>query len=83
MRLSFPVAAFILFAFTASRAQAQTRILPLVVGFLAGSYGLNHRRPGKQRLAARLIESINPMTDPRTRTVGVSVQIPQGQGQPF
>jgi hypothetical protein len=83
MRLSFPVAGFILFAFTASRPQAQPRILPLVVGFLAGSDVLNHRAPvssGKQGLAARLVESINPMTDPRTRTMGVSVEIPLGQG---
>ena len=51
------------------------------IGFLTGSYVLNHRalhRPGRQGLAARLIDSINPITDPRTRTLGASMEIPLG-----
>jgi membrane-associated phospholipid phosphatase len=56
------------------------------IGFLTGSYVLNHRalyRPGKQGMVARLIGSINPITDPRTRTLGASIEIPLGQSHPF
>ncbi|MGC2162217.1 MAG: phosphatase PAP2 family protein [Silvibacterium sp.] len=57
------------------------------IGFLAGSYVLNHRalyRPGaKKTFAARLIGSVNPIADPRTRTLGASVEIPLGQSHPL
>ena len=53
------------------------------VGFLTGSYVLNHRslyRPGaKKTLANRLIGSVNPIADPRTRTLGASMEIPVGR----
>jgi membrane-associated phospholipid phosphatase len=53
------------------------------IGFLSGSYVLNHRalyRPGTKRaLASKLIGSFNPMTDPRTQTLGVSMEIPLGR----
>jgi len=53
------------------------------VGFLTGSYVLNHRslyRPGaKKTLASRLIGSVNPIADPRTRTLGASMEIPVGR----
>jgi hypothetical protein len=53
------------------------------VGFLTGSYVLNHRslyRPGtKETFASRLIGSINPIADPRTRTLGASMEIPVGR----
>jgi membrane-associated phospholipid phosphatase len=57
------------------------------IGFLTGSYVLNHRalyRPGaKKTLASRLIGSVNPIADPRTRSLGASIEIPLGQGPPF
>ena len=56
------------------------------IGFLVGSYVLNHRalyRPGKQGLAARLIGSMHPIADARTRTLGASVEIPLGENRPF
>jgi membrane-associated phospholipid phosphatase len=50
------------------------------IGFLTGSYVLNHRslyRPGaKKTLASRLVGSLNPIADPRTRTLGASIEIP-------
>lgn len=53
------------------------------IGFLAGTYVLNHHalyRPGVRRnLASKLIGSINPVTEPRTRSVGASIQIPLGR----
>ncbi len=53
------------------------------VGFLTGSYVLNHRglyRPGaKETLATRLVDSVNPIVDPRTRSVGASMEIPLGR----
>ncbi len=52
------------------------------IGFLAGSYVLNHRalyRGGKKNLAARLIGSVRPLADPRTHKMGASIQIPLGQ----
>jgi len=52
------------------------------IGFLAGTYVLNHHalyRAGvKRNLASKLIGSINPVTEPRTRSVGASIQIPLG-----
>lgn len=52
------------------------------IGFLAGSYVLNHRalyRGGKRSMAAQLIGSVHPLTDPRTHTMGASIRIPLGQ----
>jgi membrane-associated phospholipid phosphatase len=53
------------------------------VGFLTGSYVLNRRslyRPGaKKTLASRIIGSVDPIADSRTRTLGASMQIPFGQ----
>ncbi|HVH89166.1 MAG TPA: phosphatase PAP2 family protein [Terriglobales bacterium] len=53
------------------------------IGFLAGTYVLNHRalyRPGVRRnLTSKLIGSINPITEPRTHSVGASIQIPLGR----
>jgi membrane-associated phospholipid phosphatase len=53
------------------------------VGFLTGSYVLNHRslyrRGGRLSLATRLIHSVNPIAHPRTRTLGASLEIPLGR----
>lgn len=52
------------------------------IGFLTGSYVLNHRalyRPGRQSLTARVIDSASPIANVRTRTLGASVQIPLGR----
>ena len=53
------------------------------IGFLTGSYVLNHRaqyRPcGKKTLASKLIGSVNPIADPRTHTIGASMEIPVGR----
>jgi membrane-associated phospholipid phosphatase len=53
------------------------------VGFLTGSYVLNHRslyRPGaKKTLVSKIIGSVNPIADVRTRTLGASMEIPVGQ----
>jgi hypothetical protein len=53
------------------------------VGFITGSYVLNRRslyRPGaKKTLASRIIGSVDPIADPRTRTLGASMQIPFGR----
>ena len=53
------------------------------IGFLSGSYVLNHRglyRPGaKKTLTSKLIDSVNPITDPQSRTVGASIEIPLGR----
>lgn len=52
------------------------------IGFLTGSYLLNHRalyRPGRQSMAARVIDSASPIADARTRTLGASIQIPLGR----
>jgi membrane-associated phospholipid phosphatase len=50
------------------------------VGFLAGTYLLNHRalyRPGGRRtLANKVIDSFNPIAEARTRTLGASLEIP-------
>lgn len=49
------------------------------IGFLTGTYVLDHRalyRPGRHNLATRVIGSLNPIADARTRTLGASVQIP-------
>ncbi len=53
------------------------------IGFLTGSYLLNHRalyRPGgKKTLAAKVIGSVSPIADARTRALGASVEIPFGR----
>lgn len=53
------------------------------IGFLSGGYVLNHRalyRPGAKRtLTTKLIDSINPITDPRTHSMGASIEIPLGR----
>lgn len=58
-------------------------IVGQAVGFLSANYVLNHRalyRPGaKKTLASRLIGSVNPVLDPRTQTVGASMEIPLGR----
>ncbi len=51
------------------------------IGFLTGSYVLNHRalyRPGKESMAAQVMGSIRPVTDPSTHLLGASVEIPLG-----
>jgi membrane-associated phospholipid phosphatase len=56
------------------------------IGFLVGSYVLNHRalyRPGKHGLAEQLIGSIHPIADARTRTLAASVEIPLGKNRRF
>ena len=53
------------------------------IGFLAGTYVLNHHalyRPGVRRnLTSELIGSINPVAEPRTHSVGASILIPLGR----
>ena len=53
------------------------------IGFLTGTYVLNHRalyRPGaKKTFAAKLIDSVNPIADQRTRTLGAHMEIPFGR----
>lgn len=53
------------------------------IGFLSANYVLNHRalyRPGaKKTLAARLIGSVRPVANRRTRSVGASIEIPLGR----
>jgi|SRR5215472_57339 len=50
------------------------------IGFLSGGYVLSHRsryRPSAKRtLASQLLDSLNPIADPRTRTVGAALEIP-------
>jgi hypothetical protein len=50
------------------------------IGFLAGSYVLNHRavyRPGgKQTVATKLVGSISPIADPGKHTFGAAMEIP-------
>ena len=53
------------------------------IGFLTGSYVLNRRalyRPGAEKtFSAKIIGSVNPIADPRTRTLGAAVEIPLGR----
>ena len=52
------------------------------IGFLTGTYVLNHRalyRPNNKTLAAKLLGSVNPIADPRTRAVGASIEIQLGR----
>jgi hypothetical protein len=50
------------------------------IGFLSASYVLNHRslyRPGaRETFAAKLIGSVRPVADRRTRSLGASLEIP-------
>lgn len=52
-------------------------------GFLSASYVLNHRalyRPGAKRtLTSRLLGSVDPVMDPRTHTIGASMEISLGR----
>jgi len=58
-------------------------IVGQAIGFLSANYVLNHRslyRPGaKKTLTSRLLGSVNPVMDARTRTIGASMQIPLGR----
>jgi membrane-associated phospholipid phosphatase len=51
-------------------------------GFLSATYVLNHRslyRPGaKKTLTSRLLGSVSPVMDPRTHTLGATMEIPLG-----
>lgn len=53
------------------------------IGFLAANYVLNHRslyRPGARKtLTSRIIGSVNPIANARTRTLGASMEIPLGR----
>ena len=53
------------------------------IGFFSASYVLNHRalyRPGAKRtLSSKLIDSFNPIADPRTHSLGASMEIPLGR----
>ena len=51
------------------------------IGFLTGSYILDHRslyRGNKRRLAAKVLESTTPIASQRTHTFGAFVEIPVG-----
>lgn len=52
------------------------------IGFLTGSYVLNHRslyRGGKRSLAARILETATPIASEQTRSLGASLEIPIGR----
>lgn len=52
------------------------------IGFLTGSYVLNHRatyRPGKKAYATRVIRSVMPVADVGSEKWGASIEIPVGQ----
>lgn len=53
-------------------------IVGQAVGFLTGTYVLNHRalHRGNSGLTARVLSTASPITDPKSRTFGASVQIP-------
>jgi membrane-associated phospholipid phosphatase len=56
-------------------------IVGQAIGFLTGTYVLNHRasnRLDKKSKTARLIGSMNPIADVRTHTIGASMEIPLG-----
>ena len=51
------------------------------IGILTGTDLLNHRalhRPGKRNMAVQLLDSVTPVANGETRTVGVSMEIPIG-----
>lgn len=57
-------------------------IVGQTIGFLAGSYVLNHRalyRPGKKGAVARMLHTVTPVMDPVTQSYGASIRIPMGQ----
>ncbi len=52
------------------------------IGFLTGSYVLNHRalyRPGKPGVVARILGTATPIVDPATRSTGLALSIPVGR----
>ena len=53
------------------------------VGFLTGTYVLNHRalyrRGRKQTLTSKVIDSFNPIAEAQTHTLGASIAIPLGR----
>ena len=52
------------------------------IGFLTGSYVLNHRalyRPGKKGAMARMMSTVTPIMDPATHTMGAAISIPVGR----
>ncbi len=57
-------------------------IIGQTIGFLTGSYVLNHRalyRPGKKGAVARMMNTVTPIMDPVTHSYGASIRIPMGQ----
>ncbi len=50
------------------------------IGFLTGGYLLHHRAlyccGNRQSISGKIMSSIDPITDPGTRTVGASIEIP-------
>lgn len=50
------------------------------IGFLTGGYLLHHRAlyccGNRQSISSKIMSSIDPITDPGTRTVGASIEIP-------
>lgn len=50
------------------------------IGFLTGGYVLHHRAlyccGNRQSISSKIMSSIDPITDPGTRTVGASIDIP-------
>jgi membrane-associated phospholipid phosphatase len=50
------------------------------IGFLTGGYVLHHRAlyccGNRQSISGKIMSSIDPITDPGTRTVGASIEIP-------
>ncbi len=54
-------------------------IVGQAIGFLTGTYVLNHRavsRMSRESMTARLLDSMNPIADARTHTFGASMEIP-------
>jgi len=54
-------------------------IVGQAIGFLTGTYVLNHRaesRMSKKSMTARLLGSMNPIAEARTHTFGASMKIP-------
>ena len=52
------------------------------IGFLTGSYVLNHRalyRPGKPGVVARILGTATPIVDPATHSTGLALSIPVGR----
>ena len=53
------------------------------IGFLTGSYVLHHHAlhccERKKTLTSKIMDTIDPIADPRTHAIGVSMEIPFGQ----